>query len=357
VGSARFGRPGVEHLGAHEIPIGIVQDGAHGDDPPAPDDDKFRAFLDTDVDPGDLAVDELPTVPIVAGGKAEWAAYDGDLCVSFETPPAPRRERCAPIEEFADEDGTLEFPWKELSPNGIDLSTTRLNVWLEDGERSWGEPHQIAFLRRSQAPFADLARDAGTNAFTLDVSAPDAEITTVEWGAHSLKVVVEDAAGNWDTATVDVVTYVARYDQHRCMAIEAFAEGLGITPEAMITLGVNGFRALEEAGNASIVPDPPPNEGGCEFRVTWDADDADAIASARPRGVSTRASSTPPAPGSSWSSSTGRSSACPDPLRRRTTSSARRGEVATLACVVCRHPGRGLELPGGAHEQVGFHRG
>jgi hypothetical protein len=116
--------------------------------------------------------------------------------------------------------------------------------------------------------------DVTLDAFEIDTNVGGGRISCTPVGQPLVLASIEIATEG------SGVTYVARYDQQRCAAIEAFADGLGMTPEAMIWLGVSGFRAIAEAGGATPVPDPPPDEGACEFRLTWPPGEADAITSA-----------------------------------------------------------------------------
>ncbi|MCC5950939.1 MAG: serine hydrolase [Acidimicrobiia bacterium] len=79
----------------------------------------------------------------------------------------------------------------------------------------------------------------------------------------------------------DEVTYTARYSGQSCAFIVGFAAGLGMSPEEMIRMGVEGFRGVADAGGATPQPTAPANdEGDCEFDVVWHAGDDPALQAA-----------------------------------------------------------------------------
>jgi hypothetical protein len=231
--------PSVADIGAFSAPIGIQQGNGRRatmllrvDVVPAPD-DKYRVFLDTDVNPADFAIDHLPTlVPVVVNGREDWDAYSDELCLSLLNTnfPGDPVERCGPIEDFRGSDGELTFPWMELYPDGVEFGIHRARARVADTDHSWPVAHQVTFFMTSGAPIVtDLSWDDAADQLTLGIQpfSADAPVETVTctldgaatpcfepaggvWappgladGTHTLGVTVTDTARNYDTASLE----------------------------------------------------------------------------------------------------------------------------------------------------------
>jgi hypothetical protein len=282
--------PNTEDIGAFSAPIGIQQNNGrratmllHVDVAPAPD-DKYRVFLDSDVDPDDIVTDHLPVmVPVVVNGREDWDAYADELCLSLLNLnfPGDPIEKCAPIEEFRGADGELTFPWAELYPDGVEAGSHRARARLADTDRSWPVPHQVRFIMTSGAPIiTDLAWDDSADQLTLGIQpfstqAPVEVVTcTLDgmatpcfepaggvWappgladGTHTLGVVVTDTAGNYDTASLEFT--VSSVD----------ATPPVITSEVVGTVGQGGFYVSDVTVTWTVTDDESAVEEttGCE---------------------------------------------------------------------------------------------
>lgn len=138
----------------------------------------------------------------------------------------------------------------------------------------------VTFSCPDDAPVSYYRIDQGGHAwpgsqFSRDIAAA-VGYTTFEISATELI---------WDFFTDhpldgDIVSHTARLDATWGARVDAFATGMGITPEELVTFGVAGLRAAADRGEASPVPgagDRFPNDGGRWVTVTWAAEDRDGI--------------------------------------------------------------------------------
>src|SRR5205085_9659574 len=105
-----FGHPTVRDLGSYEVPIVVSQTNTNRNlfvlavHVVASTGDRFRGGLQSDIDPNAFTRAQLPEIyPAVFGGLAEWAPYDGDVCVGVEYVsggPPVLRSICGPLEFF-----------------------------------------------------------------------------------------------------------------------------------------------------------------------------------------------------------------------------------------------------------------
>ena len=194
-------------------------------------DDKYRGVLNNDINPADFTVDHLPAMtPDIAGGAAEWAPYDGEVCLALDG-----HSLCGSVEDIVG-DGDNPFPFEKLRPRGLEAGIHRASVWLPEGsDHAWDVPVTTTFALLSSPPVVTgLSWD--TTVFhatitpgnhltttqpipidhvecTLDDNAPvtcfdggDSQtwnpgaLTT---GTHRLQLTVTDTAGNYDTHTYE----------------------------------------------------------------------------------------------------------------------------------------------------------
>lgn len=189
---------------------------------------------------------------------------------------------------------TADAPATATSDAAVSLSDATLSVELTlsggivpgsasvtlgpAGSLSFGSPSILA-------PPVSYSGGLGTATVTGDVGsvvpitveqvAISSNVGTVVCVPVTAAVVVAEVA-----IVADTVTYVARYDDRQCAAIGRVADALGISPADVVRLGVNGFRAIADAGEATPGNGVAPNEGPCEIEVSWPADEAAAITEA-----------------------------------------------------------------------------
>jgi hypothetical protein len=96
--------------------------------------DRYRATVQSNIDPTDFAVDALPEMyPMVLGGRATDATYTGQMCVSLQRRDfgeAPRTY-CASRSTFLTADGVAKkFPVARLFPSGLEAGIYRAEARL-----------------------------------------------------------------------------------------------------------------------------------------------------------------------------------------------------------------------------------
>ncbi|HMR49811.1 MAG TPA: Ig-like domain-containing protein, partial [Arachnia sp.] len=194
-------------------------------------DDKYRGVLNNDINPLDFTVDHLPAMtPDIAGGAAEWDAYDGEVCLGLDG-----QSLCGPVAEIVG-DGDNPFPFDKLLPRGFERGPHRASVWLPEGsDQAWEIPVSVTFALRSSPPVvAGLSWDTTVLHATItpgahnDTGAPipldrvectldgGAPVTcfdggdsqtwnpgTLTAGPHELRLRVVDTAGNYATHTLE----------------------------------------------------------------------------------------------------------------------------------------------------------
>lgn len=159
-----WGNPGPQHLGSFDVPIVVAQTNSTRQLSritvhivPSTG-DRFRAVLQTDVDPLDTDVDELPVLlPSILGGKVGEPAYSGEMCLSLQRVDfgAPPVVRCRDSVEFFATDGEAKpFPYAELFPTGTPSGTYRASAWLNTpGELVDTEPLEVRFFLTEDADY------------------------------------------------------------------------------------------------------------------------------------------------------------------------------------------------------------
>jgi hypothetical protein len=230
---------GIDGLGSYVFPIVVRQsNGAestlvvHVDVVPAPG-DRFRAGILSDIDPADFATDRPPALQmLLIGGRAEWGAYDGQMCVAIRDAWLTR-QRCDHVSAFLNPDGSSKpFPFQDLVPEGFapGNGVYRARVWLPDSARSWSEPMESSWIMvvGSGPPIvSDLRWEAGHLVLAVSPRSVDAPIASITcrvdggasqpcfpvvggtWtppglapGSHEVSVLVTDAKGNYTTETL-----------------------------------------------------------------------------------------------------------------------------------------------------------
>ncbi|MCZ3386438.1 MAG: hypothetical protein LH630_05615 [Actinomycetia bacterium] len=158
------GIPDVRDLGSFEVPLIVAQTNgtrqllsvvAHV--VPSTE-DRFRAAIQTDVDPDDFGVDTLPEMyPMILGGTVLDARYSGRMCVSveFSNFPSPIQERCGPVSDFFTSAGVARpLPFAKLYPTGMPAGLYRAETWLATpGSRVDTAPLRTSFFLNQSATY------------------------------------------------------------------------------------------------------------------------------------------------------------------------------------------------------------
>jgi hypothetical protein len=136
-----FGRARPDEVGDYEVPLLVQQTNTgrqlvmvtvHVVPSTA---DRFRAGVQTNVDPLDFAVDSVPDLyPAIWGGRTGFAAYDGGMCISLKwSSPDPAAVRCGPVSDFFRDTGEARpFPVAEMFPGGMGVGSVQATAWLTD---------------------------------------------------------------------------------------------------------------------------------------------------------------------------------------------------------------------------------
>ncbi len=182
-----------DDVGTHRIPIVVQQTDAGGparathvldlDIVPAAN-DRYRAALVNKIPSPGVLIDDVPDLPlIVMGGRADEAAYTGDVCVSFYRAAfPPTAEQCADVSTFFGDDGSpRRFPFERLLPTGIaGNSIHRATVRAANGDLADTRALQVSFRVPSGPPPAPtMAWSPNSSEMTIGVTAGERPIVEV----------------------------------------------------------------------------------------------------------------------------------------------------------------------------------
>ncbi len=147
-------RLGMDGIGTYSIPVIVRQsNGAEStlilqvDVVPAPGDRYRVGIRSDDIDPDAYTVQTPPDIELfLLGGRAEWGAYDGDLCVGLKM-GWDEPEYCAHVSTFFEPDGSSKpFPYHLLAPDGMGPGPYNVRAWLPESDHAWGSWMELAFL-------------------------------------------------------------------------------------------------------------------------------------------------------------------------------------------------------------------
>ena len=134
------GRPTTADLGTFDVPLRVRQTNGtqqllNVQITVAPTTkDRFRGAIQSSLDPGDIGTATLPKMyPVVLGGRATDAAYNGRMCVSLQHRDfgKPAKVRCGPVKDFTDASGrALNLPYAKLFPSGMQEGSYEADAWL-----------------------------------------------------------------------------------------------------------------------------------------------------------------------------------------------------------------------------------
>jgi hypothetical protein len=134
------GVPNTGDLGSFEVPLVVAQTNGTRQlvmivvHIVASTKDRYRASVQTDVDPNNIGVDTLPEMyPMLLGGRVSDARYTGEMCASLEYRDFgdPARTYCAPLAKFYTADGVAKkLPVPRLFPTGLRSGSYRAEAWL-----------------------------------------------------------------------------------------------------------------------------------------------------------------------------------------------------------------------------------
>jgi hypothetical protein len=159
------GNPRFQDIGTHQLPLVIAQnDGNRRNlivlavDVVPSTLDRYRAGLHSDVDPLDFFVDSLPQLDaVILGGRADFPAYTGDLCVSLQHNPGPSspvKEKCGPRSDFLKPTGeALAFPYADLYPDGMAEGLYQAKIRLVGDANADTTPSTMSFYLGQSVTF------------------------------------------------------------------------------------------------------------------------------------------------------------------------------------------------------------
>lgn len=158
------GIPDVRDLGSFEVPLVVAQTNGTRQllsivvHIVPTTEDRYRAAIQTDVNPDDFGVDTLPEMyPMILGGTVSDARYNGRMCVSveFSNFPSPIQERCGPVSDFFTSAGVARpLPFAKLYPTGMPAGLYRAETWLAtSGPRVDTAPLRTSFFLNQPATY------------------------------------------------------------------------------------------------------------------------------------------------------------------------------------------------------------
>ncbi len=161
------GNPRIGDLGTHDLPLVLSQISTNRrslvvlavDIVPSTK-DRYRGGLQSTVDPLNFGVATPPSIdPVLLGGRADYAAYTGDICVGLQYEPgpfSPVREKCGPRDWFLQPSGeAFQFPYAELFPEGMDVGQYVTSIRLLGQDPTVDNtPTTSSFFLTSPASFA-----------------------------------------------------------------------------------------------------------------------------------------------------------------------------------------------------------
>ncbi len=134
------GAPNLTEVGTTEVPIRVRQTNGTQQllnvaiNVAPTTNDRFRAAIRSNLDPGDTGTATLPKLyPMVLGGRATGPAYKGRLCVSLQHRDfgKPARVRCGPLKDFRNTKGVpRNLPYAKLFPSGMKPGSYWADAWL-----------------------------------------------------------------------------------------------------------------------------------------------------------------------------------------------------------------------------------
>lgn len=141
-----WGTPNIQNLGTYEAPVLVFQTNGTRSlvrvvvNVTPSTGDRFRGGLQSDIDPNDNAVVELPRMqPSVLGGRVGLPAYRGSMCLSLQLRDfgAPPEVQCRNVSDYVRADGrSVAFPFAQLFPGGMPAGSYEAAAWLKTPDDS-----------------------------------------------------------------------------------------------------------------------------------------------------------------------------------------------------------------------------